>query len=106
LERSNKIKVTVSPFFFQIYRKLKEKRQRLQKENTRKKAQKMEEMRQKSLKGMQKRPENQLGVERMQAEVEQDAGSDEDDNDAEWYRKEVGHDPETGKHSEIETFHF
>jgi len=31
----------------------------------------------------------------MKAEVEQDAGSGEDDNDAEWYRKEVGHDPET-----------
>jgi hypothetical protein len=36
--------------------------------------------------------------------VEEDAGSGEDDNDAEWYRKEVGHDPETGKHFEIETF--
>jgi hypothetical protein len=66
----------------------------------------MEEMRQKSLKGMQKRSENQLEMQRMQAEMEQDAGSGEDDNDAEWYRKEVGHDPETGKHFEIETFHF
>jgi len=63
-------------------------------------------MRQKSLKGTQKRSENQLVMGRMKAEVEQDAGSGEDDNDAEWYRKEVGHDPETGKHSEIETFHF
>jgi hypothetical protein len=45
---------------------------------------------------MQKRSENQFEMERMQAEVEQDAGSGEDDNDAEWYRKEVGHDPETG----------
>ena len=45
-------------------------------------------------------------MQRIQAEVEQDAGSGEDDNDAEWYRKEVGHDPETGKHFEIETFHF
>ena len=44
-------------------------------------------------------------MERMKAEVEQDAGSGEDDNDAEWYRKDVGHDPETSKHSEIETFH-
>jgi len=63
-------------------------------------------MRQKSLKGMQKRSENQLEMQRMQAEVERDAGSGEDDSDAEWYKKEVGHDPETGKHFEIGTFHF
>lgn len=80
----------------EVKRKLKEKRKRQQEENTRKKAQKIEEMRQKSLKGMQKRSENQLEMQRIQAEVEQDAGSGEDDNDAEWYRKEVGHDPETG----------
>ena len=73
-----------------------QKRNRLQEENTRKKAQKMEEMRQKSLKGTPKRSENQSEMERKQADVEQDAGSGEDDNDAEWYRKEVGHDPETG----------
>jgi hypothetical protein len=72
------------------------KRKRLQEENTRKKAQKMEEMRQKSLKGMPKRSENQLEMERKQADVEQDAGSGEDDNDAEWYRKEVDDDPKTG----------
>jgi hypothetical protein len=44
-------------------------------------------------------------MERLQAGVERDTGSGEDDNDAEWYRKEVDHDPETGKHSEIETIH-
>ncbi|GFG29694.1 hypothetical protein Cfor_03744 [Coptotermes formosanus] len=77
-------------------RKLKEKRKRIQDENTRKKAQKKEEMKQKSLKGMQKKLENQSEMHKLQAEVEEDAGSGEDDNDAEWYRKEVGHDPETG----------
>jgi hypothetical protein len=63
-------------------------------------------MKQKALKGMQKRSENQSQMHKVQAEVEQDAGSSEDDSDAEWYRKEVGHDPETGKHFKIETFHF
>ena len=63
-------------------------------------------MKQKSLKGMQKRSENQSEMQRLQAEVEQDAESVEDDDDAEWYRKEVGCDPETGKHFEIDTFHF
>jgi hypothetical protein len=35
------------------------------------------------------------------AEVKPDARSGEDDDDAEWYRKEVGQDPQRGKHFEV-----
>lgn len=74
-------------------RKLKEKRRKIQEENARKKAQKKEEMKQKSMKGMQKRSENELEMQKALSEVQQEARSDEDD-DAEWYRQEVGQNPE------------
>jgi hypothetical protein len=46
---------------------------------------------------MQKRSENELEMHKALAEVKQDAGSGEEDDDAEWYKKEVGQDPERGK---------
>lgn len=50
-------------------------------------------MKQKSMKGMQKRSENELEMQKALSEVQQEARSDEDD-DAEWYRQEVGQNPE------------
>lgn len=46
---------------------------------------------------MQKRSENELEMQKALSEVQQEARSDEDD-DAEWYRQEVGQNPEKGKH--------
>lgn len=54
-------------------------------------------MKQKSMKGMQKRSENELEMQKALSEVQQEARSDDDD-DAEWYRQEVGQNPEKGKH--------
>jgi hypothetical protein len=46
---------------------------------------------------MQKRSENELEMQKALSEVQQAARSDDDD-DAEWYRQEVGENPEKGKH--------
>lgn len=48
---------------------------------------------------MQKRSENELEMQKALSEVQQEARSDEDD-DAEWYRQEVGQNPEEGKYSD------
>jgi hypothetical protein len=45
---------------------------------------------------MQKWSENELEIHKTLAEVKSDAGLGEDDNDAEWYRKEVGQEPQRG----------
>jgi hypothetical protein len=45
---------------------------------------------------MQKRSENELEMQKALSEAQQEARSDDDD--AEWYRQEVGENPEKGKH--------
>ncbi|PSN30520.1 Suppressor of SWI4 1 [Blattella germanica] len=72
-------------------RKLKEKRKRIQEENVKQKIKKKEELKQKSLKGMRK-SENELEMQK--ALLESETNENENDDDAEWYRKEVGEEPD------------
>ncbi|KAL1123169.1 hypothetical protein AAG570_002256 [Ranatra chinensis] len=70
-------------------RKLKEKRKRQQEKNVKEKQQKKEELKRKSLEGMRMKNQNDS----VDAKPLKEA---QDDDDAEWYRKEVGKDPEPG----------
>ncbi|KAJ4433593.1 hypothetical protein ANN_15903, partial [Periplaneta americana] len=75
-------------------RKVKEKRRKIQEENARKKAKIKEELKQKSLKGMHKRSENEIEMQKAVAEAQEEAELEEDDDDREWYRQEVGQEPD------------
>ncbi|CAG2054965.1 unnamed protein product [Timema podura] len=80
-------------------RKLKEKRKKTQEENTKKKIHMKEELKQKTLKGMQRR-NNELEADVMMKKAvleSNQTGTQEDDDDAAWYRQEVGEEPDTGK---------
>ncbi|XP_039295442.1 protein Peter pan [Nilaparvata lugens] len=72
-------------------RKLKEQRKRVQEQNKQNKEAKKEELKNKSLEGMKKKQlieENKKMLERV--------GVEDGDNDADWYRKEVGEEPDQG----------
>nr|CAD7576855.1 unnamed protein product [Timema californicum] len=78
--------------------KLKEKRKKAQEENTKKKLHMKEEQKQKTLKGM-KRKNNELEADVMMKKAvleSNQTGAQEDDDDAAWYRQEVGEEPDTG----------
>nr|CAD7454096.1 unnamed protein product [Timema tahoe] len=78
--------------------KLKEKRKKTQEENTKKKIHMKEEQKQKTLKGMQ-RKNNELEADVMMKKAvleSNQTGAQEDDDDAAWYRQEVGEEPDTG----------
>lgn len=75
--------------------KLKANRTRVQEENKKKKEKKKEEQKQSSLKGMNKKTENETLMNRAVKESNEAGPSQEEDiNDAEWYRQEVGEEPE------------
>ncbi|RZF36919.1 hypothetical protein LSTR_LSTR004607 [Laodelphax striatellus] len=72
-------------------RKLKEQRKRIQEQNKQKKEAEKEELKNKSLEGMKKKQlidENKKILERV--------GVEDGDNDEDWYRKEVGEEPDEG----------
>ncbi|VVD00126.1 unnamed protein product [Leptidea sinapis] len=77
-------------------RRLKEKRKSQQEENVKKKQKQKEELKQKSLEGIKKKmetTENQRLMELAAAES-QNAEYEQDDDDADYYRQEVGAEPE------------
>lgn len=81
-------------------RKLKEKRKREQQLNKEQKEKNKEELKQKSLEGMKKKntkPE-MLESDKLMAKAvdESREAEEEDESDSEWYRKEVGQEPEEG----------
>lgn len=80
--------------------KEKEKRKKIQKDNTTKKEQIREELKEKSLKGMQKKGkkvefENDRLMKRAQAESNAAVMGDDDD-DRQYYREETGQEPDQG----------
>ncbi|XP_066994000.2 protein Peter pan [Anabrus simplex] len=83
-------------------RKLKEKRKKIQEDNKKQKELKKEMHKQKSLKGMQKRSENE--VQMLKAVEEANQNADEDDNDVEWYKEEVGQNPDSDLFSTTTAF--
>lgn len=86
-EMLNKFLNNIGLFFF---RKLKEKRKRAQESNKKRKEAEKEELKQKSLKGMQK---NSAESDVTQSEKPVEAA---EDDDAEYYRQEVGEEPDKG----------
>ncbi|KAL6443571.1 hypothetical protein ACFW04_001607 [Cataglyphis niger] len=77
--------------------KLKEKRKRIQEENKRKKEIQKEEHKEKSLKGIQKKRESDMLLQKIAKESTEVSKLEEDD-DAQYYREEVGEEPDKGKY--------
>lgn len=83
--------------FFLFFRKLKEKRRKIQEKNKEKKEALKHELKQKSLEGIKrKQKENEKLLKKATVEGGQNEENDEEDNDADWYRKEVGEEPDDG----------
>lgn len=86
-------------------RKLKEKRKKIQEENKMKKEVKKQEHKEKSLHGIKKRSENEILMQKIAKESQDQNKSDEDD-DAQYYRDELGEEPDKGIHLFIANFFF
>lgn len=77
-------------------RKLKEKRKRIQEENKKKKEVQKQEHKEKSLKGIQKKKESEVLLQKIAKESAKISETVEDD-DAQYYRDEVGEEPDEGE---------
>lgn len=77
-------------------KKLKEKRKRLQEENTKKKEVQKQKHKEKSLKGILKKKENDMLLQKFAKESTE--RSELEDDDAQYYREEVGEEPDKGKY--------
>lgn len=86
-----------------VFRKLKQKRKRVQEENKKKKEVERQELKEKSLKGMKKSDTEKDGPLKRTAE---DAQLEEQDNDVEYYRQEVGEEPDKGSFYHIFIYLF
>ncbi|CAH0723988.1 unnamed protein product, partial [Brenthis ino] len=78
-------------------RRLKEKRKAQQAENVKRKEKEKEELKQKALEGIKKKKElteNQRLMELTAAETQNASDMEQEDNDADYYREEVGAEPE------------
>ncbi|XP_069357411.1 protein Peter pan isoform X2 [Maniola hyperantus] len=78
-------------------RRLKEKRKAQQDDNVKRKEKEKEELKQKALEGIKKKKdmtENQRLMELAAAETQNASDMEQDDNDADYYREEVGAEPE------------
>ncbi|XP_071644073.1 protein Peter pan [Temnothorax longispinosus] len=74
-------------------KKLKEKRKRLQEENRKKKDAQKQEHKEKSLKGILKKKENDMLLQKI-AKESAEKNQVEEDDDAQYYREEVGEEPD------------
>ncbi|XP_071554789.1 protein Peter pan [Temnothorax nylanderi] len=74
-------------------KKLKEKRKRLQEENRKKKDTQKQEHKEKSLKGILKKKENDMLLQKI-AKESAETNEVEEDDDAQYYREEVGEEPD------------
>ncbi|XP_011881559.1 PREDICTED: protein Peter pan [Vollenhovia emeryi] len=74
-------------------KKLKEKRKRLQEENRKKKDAQKQENKEKSLKGIQKKRESDILLQKLAKDSTEKSELEEDD-DAQYYREEVGEEPD------------
>lgn len=74
-------------------KKLKEKRKKIQEENKKKKELQKQEHKEKSLKGMEKKKESELLMRKIAKESVEETNVEEDD-DAQYYREEVGEEPD------------
>ncbi|KAL6255817.1 hypothetical protein P5V15_013059 [Pogonomyrmex californicus] len=74
-------------------KKLKEKRKKIQEENKKKKEAQKQEHKEKSLKGIQKKKENNMLLQKIAKESTEQSQL-EDDDDVQYYREEVGEEPD------------
>lgn len=79
-----------------VFSKLKEKRKKIQDINTKKKEEKKADLKQKCLDGMKKKTETDILMSKASKEAYNETRM-EDDDDAEYFRKEVGEEPDRGK---------
>lgn len=82
-------------------KKLKENRKKVQEENKKKKESKKEEEKQKSLKGMRKQKSESDVLMQKAAKESYEGNLVEDDDDAQYFRDEVGQEPDKGEESQI-----
>ncbi|XP_011493967.1 PREDICTED: protein Peter pan [Ceratosolen solmsi marchali] len=75
-------------------KKLKEKRRKIQDENKLKKEAKKQELKEKSLKGIHKKRESDILMQKI-AKESYEANKSDDDDDAQYYRDEVGEEPDS-----------
>ncbi|OXU24688.1 hypothetical protein TSAR_001478 [Trichomalopsis sarcophagae] len=74
-------------------KKLKEKRKKIQDENKSKKDARKQELKEKSLKGIEKKKESDILMQKINKES-QEINKSDDDDDAQYYRDEVGEEPD------------
>lgn len=79
----------------ELKRTLKWKRKRIQNENTKKKEAVKQELKEKSLKGMRK---NETETDRLLKKTAAEAQTEQQDDDVEYYKEEVGEAPDRGKY--------
>lgn len=77
-------------------KRLKEKRKRVQEENRKTKEAQKQDHKEKSLKGIQKKRESDMLLQKIAKESTEKSELEEDD-DAQYYREEVGEEPDKGK---------
>lgn len=77
-------------------KKIKEKRKKIQEENRKKKEAQLQKHKEKSLEGIQKKRERDMLLQKFAKESEEKTEIEEDD-DAQYYREEVGEEPDKGK---------
>lgn len=77
-------------------KKLKEKRKRIQEDNKRKKEVQKQEHKEKSIKGIQKKRESDILLQKIAKESTENKF--EEDDDVQYYREEVGEEPDKGKY--------
>jgi ribosome biogenesis protein SSF1/2 len=78
-------------------KKLKEKRKKIQEENKHKKEARKQELKEKSLKGIQKKKESDIIMQKI-AKESYEANKSDSDDDAQYYRDEVGQEPDNGEY--------
>lgn len=78
-------------------KKLKEKRKKVQEENKKRKELQKQEHKEKSLKGMVKKKESEVLMQKIAKESIE--GNNIEDDDAQYYREEVGEEPDDGNYS-------
>lgn len=76
-------------------KKLKEKRKKIQEENKKRKELQKQEHKERSLKGMQKKKESEILLQKIAKESVEENNIEEDD-DAQYYRDEIGEEPDEG----------
>lgn len=74
---------------------MKEKRKKIQEDNKKKKEGQKQEHKEKSLKGIQKKRESDMLLQRIAKESTEKSELEQDD-DAQYYREEVGEEPDKG----------